>query len=591
MKYQLPNPVLAFAAARAFRKSLNLCVALALVVLLAGITPPAAFAQTLTQTIDLSTWTGTPVQIVQPPPPPPAPPFSLVSIAFDPVSNTLYAADHATTIVYAIDGTTNSVTSAVYTNGLFSTQDIGPQIIPVVGPNTVHVNSATNRWLFVGQGGGAQFSGTTLAESVNARAQQGGSAWDPVTGDLYAADGLEFFAANNLKFLAYNGSGCNTTTLNVATSRVYVSCGGGVAVYDGVALSKAKVKIPTPPIGNLLGIQATGLAVNPNTNRLYAMGMSAPNSLDVFDASTYQPLASIPGLPDQTGDVLVAAYFGLALPRPIAVNTLTNTIFVLNSVDSTISVIDGNTNTLTATIPVPVPPGSIVSQVLPPNTQMFEIKAGNTFFNAPSSTLTTLGGAIAMAVNEGNNLLYEASVNGTIGVYSLPSATQPPLFSLSGTIKDAKGVATPGVTVNVKSGNGTATAITDSTGLYVVTGLPAGGYSVAPSSAQFSFKPASRSITITNSNATLVTFTAGPAVSYTLSVGKSNTGTVTSSPSGIDCGGTCSAKFPSGTSVTLTATPPQGKTFSKWGGACRGTQPNCTVVMTKNTAVKAVFNK
>jgi YVTN family beta-propeller protein len=591
MKYQLPNTVLAFVAARAFRKSLNLCVALALVFLLAGITPPSASAQTLTQTIDLSTWTGTPVQIVQPPPPPPAPPFSLVSIAFDPVSNTLYVADHATTIVYLIDGATYTVASAVYTNGLFSTQDIGPQIIPVVGPNTVHANPVTNRWLFVGQGGGAQFSGTTLAESVNARAQQGGSAWDPVTGDLYAADGLEFFAANNLKFLAYNGSGCNTTTVNVATSRVYVSCGGGVAVYDGVALSKAKVKIPTPPIGNLLGIQATGLAVNPNTNRLYAMGMTAPNSLDVFDASTYQPLASIPGLPDQTADVLVAAYLGLALPRPIAVNTLTNTIFVLNSVDSTVSVIDGNTNTLTATIPVPVPPGSIVTEVLPPNTQLHEIKAGNTFFNVPTSTLTTLGGAIAMAVNEVNNLLYVASVNGTIGVYSLPAATQPPLFSLSGTIKDANRVATPGVTVNVKSKNGTATAITDSKGLYVVTGLSAGKYSVTPSSTQFSFTPASRSITITNSNAARVTFTAGPVVSYTLSVGKSNAGTVTSNPAGIDCGGTCSAKFLSGTSVTLTATPPQGKTFSKWGGACSGTQPTCTVVLTKDTAVKAVFNK
>ena len=62
-------------------------------------------------------------------------------------------------------------------------------------------------------------------------------------------------------------------------------------------------------------------------------------------------------------------------------------------------------NTLIATIPVPVPPGAIVTEVLPPNTQLHEIKAGNTFFNAPTSTLTALGGAIAMAVNEANNLL------------------------------------------------------------------------------------------------------------------------------------------------------------------------------------------
>src|SRR5690349_22715394 len=86
-----------------------------------------AYAQaTLVQTIDLQTWTGVPVTVVQPPPPQPAPGFSLTSIAFNPSNHTLYVAEYATTNVYAIDTLTNSVTSAVYTNGLFSTADIGP---------------------------------------------------------------------------------------------------------------------------------------------------------------------------------------------------------------------------------------------------------------------------------------------------------------------------------------------------------------------------------------------------------------------------------------------------------------------------------
>jgi len=38
-----------------------------------------------------------------------------------------------------------------------------------------------------------------------------------------------------------------------------------------------------------------------------------------------------------------------------AINTLTNTIFVLNSVTSSISVIEGNTDTLTGTINITVP--------------------------------------------------------------------------------------------------------------------------------------------------------------------------------------------------------------------------------------------
>src|SRR5206468_10020626 len=43
-------------------------------------------------------------------------------------------------------------------------------------------------------------------------------------------------------------------------------------------------------------------------------------------------------------------------------------------------------------------------------------------------------------------------------------------------------------------------------------------------------------------------------------------GTVASSPAGIDCGATCSATYDSGTSVTLTATPAAHATFDGWTG-------------------------
>ena len=63
---------------------------------------------------------------------------------------------------------------------------------------------------------------------------------------------------------------------------------------------------------------------------------------------------------------------------------------------------------------------------------------------------------------------------------------------------------------------------------------------------------------------------------------------MTSTPAGIDCGGTCSAPFASGSTVTLTATPTGGSTFAGWGGACSGTGP-CVVVMNGTQTVAATF--
>jgi hypothetical protein len=76
----------------------------------------------------------------------------------------------------------------------------------------------------------------------------------------------------------------------------------------------------------------------------------------------------------------------------------------------------------------------------------------------------------------------------------------------------------------------------------------------------------------------------------TLSVARAGTGsgTVTSSPAGISCGGTCAALFPANTVVTLTAGAAAGSTFSGWSGACTGTGA-CQVTMSANQSVTATF--
>jgi Divergent InlB B-repeat domain len=75
-----------------------------------------------------------------------------------------------------------------------------------------------------------------------------------------------------------------------------------------------------------------------------------------------------------------------------------------------------------------------------------------------------------------------------------------------------------------------------------------------------------------------------------IAVGKTGSGTVTSSPPGIACGTTCDASFDQGTTVTLTATPAAGYRFGSWNGCTPTSTPNvCTVTLEGPAAVTANF--
>lgn len=79
---------------------------------------------------------------------------------------------------------------------------------------------------------------------------------------------------------------------------------------------------------------------------------------------------------------------------------------------------------------------------------------------------------------------------------------------------------------------------------------------------------------------------------YTLSVTLtgSGSGSVTSSPAGLSCtSGSCSASFPAGQSVVLTAQASNGSILTSWQGTCTGVA-SCAVTMNAASAVTATFS-
>jgi hypothetical protein len=92
-------------------------------------------------------------------------------------------------------------------------------------------------------------------------------------------------------------------------------------------------------------------------------------------------------------------------------------------------------------------------------------------------------------------------------------------------------------------------------------------------------------------NTVSVLINGSPISHMPLTVAKTGTGggTVTSDPAGINCGSACTAGFEAGSTVTLTASPDSGSTFTGWsGGGCSGTG-DCSVFINDEITVTANF--
>ena len=176
---------------------------------------------------------------------------------------------------------------------------------------------------------------------------------------------------------------------------------------------------------------------------------------------------------------------------------------------------------------------------------------------------------------------------GTITGYSTCSSGDS--FSCSsassGTANHLASVGSQGITESGSSGSGLWVA---SGGSHYLVGQLHGGSSscASPNSTDYYGR-----FDVAYNAALYQWLASGATANYTLSVAKTGTGlgTVVSSPAGISCGATCSASYPNGATVTLTATPSAGSIFGGWSGACTGTS-SCAVNVNQIQSVTASFS-
>src|SRR5437870_1241152 len=130
----------------------------------------------------------------------------------------------------------------------------------------------------------------------------------------------------------------------------------------------------------------------------------------------------------------------------------------------------------------------------------------------------------------------------------------------------------------------TCTATYDSGITVTLTASPASGSTFTAWSGCDTVSGTTCTVTMTAAKSVTATFT---AQRFTLTVNRAGTGsgTATSSDGLITCPSTCTATYDSGISVTLTASPASGSTFSAWSGCDTVSGATCTVTM---TAAKSV---
>lgn len=199
---------------------------------------------------------------------------------------------------------------------------------------------------------------------------------------------------------------------NPVTNKIYVSNGydNTVTVIDGTGVlefGEVGLNNKTTTIG--VGINPSAIAVNPVTNKIYVANTGAA-TVTIIDGATNA----------------TTTVHTMLSPNSVAVNTVTNQTYVTNNVSSTVTIIDGTNNYATQTVSVGRNPQSVA--INPATNKIYVVNQGTS--PAFASSVTVIDGAnktatatipagisaIEAVVNPLTNTIYVANRNGVAAI-------------------------------------------------------------------------------------------------------------------------------------------------------------------------------
>jgi hypothetical protein len=460
---------------------------------------------------------------------------------------------------------------------------------------------------------GAEVTHPFLTKITKANGQSLGQPWAMTfdsSGNLFLADSLkrliDKFDSTNT-YTTQFGAGefpenfTHSVAVNQATGVVYVGESGPEEVFAFKPIGGGEYElIQHVKLGGFLFV-AVDNSSGPRSGDVYVVSGPSPSTAKIYPADAEGKLETESPeslTPPAGGFDLVEGGFG-----GVIVDASTGDVYLAEPGHKAVSKYDSSGALLGQLKGTESPAGSFepISLALDEATgHLFVLDNAHKVVDELSGTGTYLGQIIGTGPNKSEQ--FKEPVGVAVQNAAVPSQGEIYVGELTTAAVDIFGGA-PKLSLTVeKTGAGTGTITSSPAGIdcgetcaaefaegveVTLTATPTGGSTFAGWSGACSGTSECK-VTMNEAQEVKAEFTSAPGLSLTVEKTGTGTGTVTSSPAGIDCGETCAAEFAEGSEVTLTATPTGGSTFAGWSGACSGTS-ECKVTMNEAQEVKAEF--